>query len=631
MNKLLVSLFLVPSFAFAQNTPPPFSPVAQSVLISAPSGSSSASTGLPGAGAGAVLQVYDAGTVPIAWVSSNLPGGATATATSNVVSPGGTAYFFVGTGVFDVAAYGIGGSASVYFQLGNGGYTANTNQSYPLISGSFVLNDCFKVGTVSPLTMVDSGGTCGSGGGGGLSSVGLSTTASWFTIGNSPLTVNGVITMNPTTGLTANEFLATPNGTTGAVGLRAIVAADIPPLPLSQITGLGTGVVTALGVNVGSAGAVVTNGGALGTPSSGVATNLTGTATALNIGGTAANLSGTPALPNGVTATTQTTGDNSTKLATDAFVIANASSSGVSSAAAGGGIVISGTGSGPYTGAITIGTTVPNRTVTTSPTVLSTDMGGALVMNVSGGGTLTIPAIGSGVFGAGQSLFVVNYSASTVAVSTTPTVNAGGGCITATGIPTGDTWQLFSNGTSLDCVQTVSSGGGSGTVTDGSGTTTANELLSSTTTAHQYSVVATLPTAAMPALTGDVTSTTGSIATTVAKVNGVTVGSTTLTSGTTITPNCSYMTNYIVASATGALTVAAPTGCTPYDGQKLLLKVKIATGGNTYSASAIIAGANLAWPSTAGTAGDEDHFVLIYDATLTTPGWVLEAYNPSVP
>ncbi len=35
---------------------------------------------------------------------------------------------------------------------------------------------------------------------------------------------------------------------------------------------------------------------------------------------TAANLSGTPALPNGVTASTQTAGDNSTKLATDAFV-----------------------------------------------------------------------------------------------------------------------------------------------------------------------------------------------------------------------------------------------------------------------------------------------------------------------
>jgi len=47
-------------------------------------------------------------------------------------------------------------------------------------------------------------------------------------------------------------------------------------LPISTgLTGAGTGVLTALGVNVGSAGAVVVNGGVLGTPSSGVATNIT--------------------------------------------------------------------------------------------------------------------------------------------------------------------------------------------------------------------------------------------------------------------------------------------------------------------------------------------------------------------
>ena len=51
------------------------------------------------------------------------------------------------------------------------------------------------------------------------------------------------------------------------------------------ITVPGTGVLTALGVNVGSAGAFVVNGGALGTPSSGTVTNLTGTAS-ININGT---------------------------------------------------------------------------------------------------------------------------------------------------------------------------------------------------------------------------------------------------------------------------------------------------------------------------------------------------------
>jgi hypothetical protein len=49
-----------------------------------------------------------------------------------------------------------------------------------------------------------------------------------------------------------------------------------------------------------------------------------------NITGTAANLSGTPVLPNGTTATTQTAGDNSTKLATTAYVASALTSAGAS-------------------------------------------------------------------------------------------------------------------------------------------------------------------------------------------------------------------------------------------------------------------------------------------------------------
>jgi hypothetical protein len=71
---------------------------------------------------------------------------------------------------------------------------------------------------------------------------------------------------------------------------------------VGSITGLGTGVATALAVNVGSAGAFVTFDGALGTPSGGTVTNLTGTAS-ININGT-------------VGATTPTTGNFTTVTAT---------------------------------------------------------------------------------------------------------------------------------------------------------------------------------------------------------------------------------------------------------------------------------------------------------------------------
>jgi hypothetical protein len=55
---------------------------------------------------------------------------------------------------------------------------------------------------------------------------------------------------------------------------------------VGSITGLGTGVATALAVNVGSAGAFVTFNGALGTPSSGTLTNVSGLPLTTGVTGT---------------------------------------------------------------------------------------------------------------------------------------------------------------------------------------------------------------------------------------------------------------------------------------------------------------------------------------------------------
>lgn len=62
---------------------------------------------------------------------------------------------------------------------------------------------------------------------GTVTNVGL-TTPAWLTVTGTPITSSGTFAVTATTGQTANEFLATPNGTTGAVGLRTLVNADLP-------------------------------------------------------------------------------------------------------------------------------------------------------------------------------------------------------------------------------------------------------------------------------------------------------------------------------------------------------------------------------------------------------------------
>lgn len=83
---------------------------------------------------------------------------------------------------------------------------------------------------------------------------------------------------------------AAPAVTVNAKGLVTAVSTNTITPAIGSITGLGTGVATALAVNVGSAGALVANGGALGTPSSGTLTSCTGLPVSTGVSGLGTNV-----------------------------------------------------------------------------------------------------------------------------------------------------------------------------------------------------------------------------------------------------------------------------------------------------------------------------------------------------
>lgn len=88
---------------------------------------------------------------------------------------------------------------------------------------------------------------------------------------------SGPNTLTRTTILASTNGGSAINASASAQVFNDILSEDFYAIDIAaQVAGLGTGVATALGVNVGSAGAFVVNGGALGTPSSGTLTNATG-------------------------------------------------------------------------------------------------------------------------------------------------------------------------------------------------------------------------------------------------------------------------------------------------------------------------------------------------------------------
>lgn len=131
-------------------------------------------------------------------------------------------------------------------------------------------------------TAIGGSGTPGSG---TVTSVASSFTGGIISVAGTPITGAGTLayTVAGTSGGIPYFSSGTGWASSAALAANSLVIGGGAGAAPSSIT-TGTGVITALGVNTGSAGSFVVNGGALGTPSSGVATNLTGTASGLTAG-----------------------------------------------------------------------------------------------------------------------------------------------------------------------------------------------------------------------------------------------------------------------------------------------------------------------------------------------------------
>jgi microcystin-dependent protein len=128
---------------------------------------------------------------------------------------------------------------------------------------------------------------------GSVTSVAQSFTGGLISVSGSPITTSGTLalTVAGTSGGVPYFTTASTWATSAALAANALViGGGAGAAPATTTT--GTGVVTALGVNTGSAGAVVLFNGALGTPSSGTATNLTGLPLTTGVTGTLAAANG---------------------------------------------------------------------------------------------------------------------------------------------------------------------------------------------------------------------------------------------------------------------------------------------------------------------------------------------------
>jgi len=214
----------------------------------------------------------------------------------NGTTIGGTTAAAVNATTFTGAGTGLTGTATS-LSIGGNAATATSATTATNIAGGATGSIPYQ--TASGTTTLLAAGTDGfvlklasgvptwaAGASGSVTSVAQSFTGGLISVSGSPITSSGTLalTVAGTSGGIPYFSSSSTWATSAALAANALIIGGGAGVAPSTIT-TGTGVITALGVNTGSAGAFVVNGGALGTPSSGTVTNLTGTAS-ININGT---------------------------------------------------------------------------------------------------------------------------------------------------------------------------------------------------------------------------------------------------------------------------------------------------------------------------------------------------------
>jgi hypothetical protein len=326
-----------------------------------------------------------------------------------------------------------------------------------------------------------------------LTSQGSASTPTWATPSVTPYPGAGIA--NSTGTAWGTSYTTTGSGTVLALATSPTFVTPVLGTPSSGtltsctglpvatgISGLGTGVATALAVAVGSAGAFVTNGGALGTPSSGVATNLTGTASGLSIGGNAATATSATSATNATNATNVGIVDDTTT-ATSVYPVWANSTSGNQA------LETSSTKLSfvPSTGRLTATsfggsgaglTSIPNSALTNSSVTVTAGTG------MSGGGSVAL----------GSSITLTNAGVTSIVAGTGISISGGTGAVTVTNSSPGVTYTggvgvtvsgstiKSAAGAVVQTVQGVLTGSGSGPITSTTSTTFVSTGLTATIT-----------------------------------------------------------------------------------------------------------------------------------------------------